>query len=217
MPVKLPFNINCRKCKRLTKYLKQVKKEHADYHCKPVDAFGDLDAQLLIVGLAPGLHGANAAGRPFTGDASGAMLFETLHLFGFSSLAQSVSIDDGLQLNNCRITNAIKCLPPQNKPTSDEIKTCNKYLSVELERLPDNAVIVVLGSIAHKAVIKSFGLIQKQYPFAHLVEHRLKTKFGSRTILSSYHCSRYNTQTKRLTDKMFQQVFARAQKLINHV
>ena len=217
MPVKLSFNINCRKCKRLTKYLKQVKKAHPEYHCKPVDAFGDENAQLLVVGLAPGLHGANATGRPFTGDSSGAMLFQTLHKFGFSTLEQSASTEDGMQLSNCKITNAVKCLPPDNKPIGDEVNTCNKYLSVELSRLPDNAVIVVLGSVAHKAVIKAFDLPQKDYKFAHGAEYHLQTATGHCTIISSYHCSRYNTQTKRLTDKMFQQVFARAQKLINHV
>lgn len=217
MPKKLTFSINCKKCKRLVKFLKEVKKEHSNYYCKPVPAFGDTKAQVLIVGLAPGLHGANATGRPFTGDQSGLMLFKTLHKHGFSNKPVSESADDDLKLINCRITNAVKCLPPQNKPVGDEISTCNKYLEVELSALPENSVVIALGSIAHKAVIKAFNLRQKDYKFSHLSEYILNTKNSSCTLVSSYHCSRYNTQTKRLTEEMFNNVFARTKAIISHV
>ncbi len=216
MPKKLPFNISCKKCKRLVKFLKEVNKEHPNYYCKPVPAFGDPNAQVLIVGLAPGLHGANATGRPFTGDQSGLMLFETLYKHGFSSKPVSESSDDDLELINCRITNAVKCLPPQNKPVGDEITTCNKYLEVELAALPDRSVVIALGSIAHQAVIKAFNLKQKDYKFSHLSEYSLNTKSSSCTLVSSYHCSRYNTQTKRLTTEMFDKVFARTKSIVSH-
>ena len=217
MVVKKDFKPNCKLCKRLASFLKHIKKEYPDYYCKPVPAFGDANAQLLIVGLAPGMHGANASGRPFTGDYSGVLLFETLYKFGFSSAAESKSSDDGLKLLNCRITNAVKCLPPQNKPVGDEINTCNKYLAVELTNLPNNAVIIALGSIAHNAVLKALALPRKDYKFAHQAEFEIPFKSGQLTLISSYHCSRYNTQTKRLTEKMFDAVFSRAQVLLNHV
>jgi uracil-DNA glycosylase family 4 len=146
------FDINCRKCERLATFLDEVSEKYPDYFAKPVPAFGDRNAQLLIVGLAPGMHGANATGRPFTGDFAGILLYETLYKFGFSSNAESVSAKDGLKLNNCRITNAVKCLPPQNKPVGEEIKTCNEFLKQELKALPQGAVILALGSIAHHAV-----------------------------------------------------------------
>ena len=214
MPVKQPFNIKCKQCKRLVKFLKHIKKDHPDYYCLPVPAFGDENAKLLIVGLAPGMHGANATGRPFTGDDSGELLYRTLYKYGFSSAERSVSSDDGLILNNCRITNVVKCLPPENKPVAEEVNNCNKYLLVELSALDDNAIILPLGSVAHKAVIKALGLRQKDYKFSHQSEYALESKYGNFRLLSSYHCSRYNTSTKRLTPKMFNQVFARAKKLL---
>jgi len=216
MAAKKEFKPDCKRCKRLTSFLKDVKKEHPDYFCQPVPAFGDAKAQLLIVGLAPGMHGANASGRPFTGDDSGIMLFETLFKFGFSSAAESKYSVDGLKLLNCRITNAVKCLPPQNKPLGEEINTCNRYLAVELANLPDNAVIIALGSIAHNAVLKALSLARKNYKFGHQAEFEIAAKSGQLTLISSYHCSRYNTQTKRLTEKMFQNVFARAKALLKH-
>lgn len=216
MAVKKDFKSSCKLCKRLASFLKDVKKEYPDYFCKPVPAFGDPEAELLIVGLAPGLHGANATGRPFTGDYSGALLYETLHQYGFSSAPVSINANDGMKLHNCRITNAVKCLPPQNKPVGAEINTCNKYLAIELSNLPERAVIVTLGSIAHNATLKALQLPKKDYKFAHQAEFVLNTLAGQRTLISSYHCSRYNTQTKRLTEKMFHDVFARAKALINH-
>lgn len=203
------FTTNCKRCPRLAKFLQQVKNQHPDYFSKPVPAFGDENAHLCIVGLAPGMHGANATGRPFTGDHAGIMLYQTLYKYGFSSKDDSLPNDD-LRLINCRITNAVKCLPPQNKPVGAEINTCNQWLRQELSALPDNHVIVALGAIAHKAVIKALDLKQSDYKFAHRAEYTLNR--GS--LLDSYHCSRYNTQTRRLTLEMFEQVFKRAQELL---
>ncbi|WP_177419222.1 uracil-DNA glycosylase [endosymbiont of Lamellibrachia barhami] len=207
----MPFNLECRLCPRLATFLDQVKADYPAYHARPVAPFGAPDAQLLIVGLAPGMHGANATGRPFTGDHAGILLYETLHRFGFASAPESRSADDGLTLHNCRITNAVKCLPPQNKPVGAEINACNGFLREELQMLAGNSVILALGSIAHKAVVKACDGRQKDYLFGHAAEHQLPS--GLR-LLDSYHCSRYNTQTKRLTPKMFHAVFARARKLL---
>ena len=203
------FTTNCKRCPRLAKFLQQVKNQHPDYFAKPVPAFGDENAHLCIVGLAPGMHGANATGRPFTGDHAGIMLYQTLYKFGFSSKDASLP-DDDLRLINCRITNAVKCLPPQNKPVGAEINTCNQWLRQELGALPDNHVIVALGAIAHKAVIKALDLKQSDHKFAHQAEHTLNRGI----LVDSYHCSRYNTQTRRLTLEMFEQVFKRAQELL---
>ncbi|RDH89134.1 MAG: SPO1 DNA polymerase [endosymbiont of Seepiophila jonesi] len=207
----MPFNLECRLCPRLATFLDQVKADYPAYHARPVAPFGASDAQLLIVGLAPGMHGANATGRPFTGDHAGILLYETLHRFGFSSAPESRAVDDGLTLHNCRITNAVKCLPPQNKPVGAEINACNDFLREELQMLAGNSVILALGSIAHRAVVKACDGRQKDYLFGHAAEHQLPN--GLR-LLDSYHCSRYNTQTKRLTTKMFQDVFARARDLL---
>jgi uracil-DNA glycosylase family 4 len=156
------------------------------------------------------MHGANATGRPFTGDHAGILLYETLHQYGFSNQPEATSVDDGLQLFNCRITNAVKCLPPQNKPTGDEINLCNLFLKKELEVLPENAVVLALGGIAHRAVLKACGEKLSAYKFAHAALHPLNNGLQ---LLDSYHCSRYNTQTRRLTPAMFQQVFAQARDL----
>ena len=204
------FTTDCVLCPRLATFLQDVRKQYPDYYGKPVPAFGDPKARLLIVGLAPGMHGANATGRPFTGDHAGIILYETLHKYGFANKAESVSSDDGLKLNNCRITNAVKCLPPQNKPVGAEVNTCNTWLAQELEALPDDYIIIALGGIAHKSVIKAFGLRQADYTFGHDQVH----KFDRGVLIDSYHCSRYNTQTKRLTPKMFEAVFKRAKKLL---
>jgi uracil-DNA glycosylase family 4 len=203
------FSTTCKRCPRLATFLKQVKKTHPDYYSKPVPAFGDDAAQLYIVGLAPGMHGANATGRPFTGDHAGILLYETLYKYGFSTKQQSEAGDD-LSLINTRITNAVKCLPPQNKPIGSEINTCNQWLQQELKLLPDNYVIVALGAIAHKAVIKALDLKQSDYKFGHGAEHKLNNGL----LIDSYHCSRYNTQTRRLTTTMFEAVFKRARQLL---
>lgn len=204
------FEIDCTQCTRLADFLIEVKNQNPDYYCKPVPPFGDAKAKLLIVGLAPGMHGANATGRPFTGDHAGILLYETLYECGFSTAGESVSVNDGLELLNCRITNAVKCLPPQNKPTGSEINTCNPFLKNELEDMPEGSVIFALGTIAHNAVIKALGLKAKDYKFGHANEHQLPIG----TLLDSYHCSRYNTQTRRLTPEMFKTVFTRAKALI---
>jgi uracil-DNA glycosylase family 4 len=205
------FNPDCRNCPRLAAFLDTVKKKHPDYHCKPVAPFGDSNARLLIVGLAPGMHGANRTGRPFTGDHAGLLLYQTLHTFGFSNQAEAKAVDDGLELIDCRITNAVKCLPPDNKPVGAEINTCNRYLSGELRGLPANSVMLALGGVAHRAIIRALSLRQADYPFGHAAEHELEP--GIR-LLDSYHCSRYNTNTRRLTDEMFHAVFSRARELL---
>ncbi|WP_020146524.1 uracil-DNA glycosylase [Thioalkalivibrio sp. ALJ15] len=198
------FDPDCRRCPRLAGFLEDVRVKHADYHAAPVPSFGPLDARLLIVGLAPGMHGANATGRPFTGDYAGVLLYETLHQYGFATGPESVSADDGLQLLDCRITNAVKCLPPQNKPTTEEIRTCNGFLAAEMDAMQPR-VILALGKIAHDAVLRARGLPLSSLRFAHGAEHDLD---GMR-LIDSYHCSRYNTQTRRLTPAMFGELFAR--------
>lgn len=205
------FDPECRLCPRLAAFLDDVKADHPDYHARPVAPFGPKKIQLLIVGLAPGMRGANATGRPFTGDHSGLLLYQTLYDFGLSNKPVSESASDGLKLKNCRITNAVKCLPPQNKPTSDEVKTCNRFFKQEIDELKSGTVVLALGSIAHNAILRTLELKQRQFRFGHLHEYALP---GGLWLLDSYHCSRYNTQTKRLTKEMFQQVFARAQELM---
>lgn len=204
------FDPTCRECPRLAAFLDEVKDRHPDYHCRPVAPFGAADARLLIVGLAPGMHGANRTGRPFTGDYAGVLLYQTLHKFGFGTHQGSDDPDDGLELIDCRITNAVKCLPPDNKPVGAEINTCNRYLASELEGLPAGSVILALGGIAHRAVIKALKLRQASYPFGHAALHDL----GQVRMLDSYHCSRYNTNTGRLTADMFESVFKTASKLL---
>ncbi|MFO7541197.1 MAG: uracil-DNA glycosylase [Thiobacillus sp.] len=198
------FDPNCRACPRLATFLDDVRVRHPDYHARPVPAFGAARPRLLIVGLAPGMHGANRSGRPFTGDHAGILLYRTLHQFGYASAPESVSADDGLQLIDCRITNAVKCLPPANKPEPGEIRECNRYLAAELAGLPVDASILALGQIAHQAVLRALGLKLKDYPFAHASDYPLP---DGRRMVSSYHCSRYNTQTRRLTPEMFAAVF----------
>ena len=205
------FDRDCRACPRLSGFLDEVNSRYPDYYCRPVPPFGDAAARLLIVGLAPGMHGANRSGRPFTGDHAGILLYETLHRFGFSSAAESLSADDGLTLSDCRITNAVKCLPPDNKPVGAEVNTCNRFLANELDTLAPGSVVLALGGIAHRAVVKARGLRQADYKFAHAADHDL----GCFSLLDSYHCSRYNTNTGRLTPAMFDAVFERARELLD--
>lgn len=205
------FDATCRACPRLAGFLDTVKGKYPEYYCRPVPPFGDPAARFLVVGLAPGMHGANASGRPFTGDHAGILLYEMLHEFGFSSHAESVAADDSLTLANTRVTNAVKCLPPDNKPVGAEINTCNTFLANELNTLPADAVVLALGGIAHRAIIKAVGLRQADYKFGHASEHALPNKF---LLLDSYHCSRYNTNTGRLTTEMFRGIFARVKELL---
>ena len=198
------FDPDCRDCPRLAEFLDQTRNDYPDYHARPVAPFGDPDARLLIVGLAPGMHGANATGRPFTGDYAGILLYRTLHDFGFSNRPESVSRDDGLTLTGCRITNAVKCLPPQNKPLTAEIRQCNTFLRQELSELPAGAIVLALGKIAHDAVLRASDLRLSAHPFGHGNLHQLDNGL---TLIDSYHCSRYNTQTRRLTEEMFCDIF----------
>lgn len=194
----------CVACPRLAGFLCEVRLQHPAYHARPVAPFGDPRARLLIVGLAPGMHGANRTGRPFTGDHAGILLYQTLHRFGFANRAESLAADDGLELLDCRITNAVKCLPPQNKPEPAEISTCNRFLSDELQDSPELRVILALGGVAHKAVLLANGLKQSALAFAHGARHVLD---NGQVLIDSYHCSRYNTQTRRLTSESFAEVF----------
>ena len=199
------FSSSCRQCSRLATFLDEVKQTNPDYYARPVPPFGDNNPKLLIVGLAPGMNGANRTGRPFTGDHAGILLYETLYQFGFATQATSTDINDGLLLKGCRITNAVKCLPPQNKPETVEIRQCNQYLSNEIKLLAKHSVLLALGAIAHKAILMAHGLKAKDFVFSHGAKHVLPNGL---TLYDSYHCSRYNTQTKRLTPDMFQAVFA---------
>ncbi len=205
------FDSSCRACPRLAGFLDDVNERYPDYYCRPVPPFGDNEARFLIVGLAPGMHGANRTGRPFTGDHAGILLYQMLHKHGFGSRSVSESADDDLELIDCRITNAVKCLPPDNKPVGAEINTCNSYLANELDGLPVGSVVMALGGIAHRAVVKARGLRQADYKFAHEALHEL----GHLRMLDSYHCSRYNTNTGRLTEAMFDAVFAKARALLD--
>lgn len=202
----MDFSPDCRACPRLAAFLDAGRAEHPDYYCRPVPPFGDPSPRLLIVGLAPGFHGANKTGRPFTGDHAGILLYATLHEFGYASRPVSQASDDGLQLIGCRITNAVKCVPPENKPETGEIVRCNDYLRQELAALPPGAAILALGQIAHAAVLRAFGLKTGAFAFGHAARHVLP---DGPVLYDSYHCSRYNTQTRRLTPEMFRAVFAR--------
>ncbi|MFO8003930.1 uracil-DNA glycosylase [Thioalkalivibrio sp.] len=197
------FDPACVRCPRLAGHLAAVRRDHPGYHAAPVAPFGPANASLLIVGLAPGMHGANATGRPFTGDHAGILLYQTLHAAGFSNQPDGAAPDDGLILQDCRVTNAVKCLPPQNKPSPAEIRSCNAFLAAEIDAVAPR-VILALGRIAHDAVLRARGLALAGHPFAHGAEHDLGQ---GRRLFDSYHCSRYNTQTRRLTPAMFEAVF----------
>jgi uracil-DNA glycosylase family 4 len=197
--------MDCRRCSRLAVFLDAVRAEHPQYHCRPVPPFGAADARLVIVGLAPGMHGANATGRPFTGDYAGILLYATLFKFGFATRPEARGVDDGLRLIDARITNAVKCLPPGNKPQPAEVRQCNAYLTAELSTLPAGAAVLALGRVAHDAALRALGLPSRGHAFGHGAEHALER--GAR-LFDSYHCSRYNTNTGRLTTAMFERVFA---------
>lgn len=199
---KIFYTKSCTVCPRLAKFLSEVRAAYPPYFAHPVAPFGPLDAELLIVGLAPGLHGANRTGRPFTGDWCGPLLYSSLYKYGFANQSTSVDIDDGLELLNCRVTNAVKCLPPENKPTPLEIRACNEFLRNEISVIKPR-VLLALGTIAHQAILQAFELRNSKYPFGHRTIHRLP---GEIALFDSYHVSRYNTQTGRLTEAMFHQV-----------
>ncbi|HLA70916.1 MAG TPA: uracil-DNA glycosylase [Steroidobacteraceae bacterium] len=201
------FCPDCTLCPRLSSFLAKSAHENPDYHSKPVAPFGDAAPKLLIVGLAPGMHGANRTGRPFTGDHAGILLYRSLHELGLASADVSVDRSDGLKLPGVRITNAVKCLPPDNKPLPVEIKTCNQYLAAELDLLASVKAVLALGTVAHDAVLTASGLKRGAAKFGHGNEFELP---GARHLVDSYHCSRYNTQTRRLTADMFRIVLKRA-------
>ena len=204
------YDPGCTRCPRLAEFLAETHGHYSDYFARPVPSFGPPDAKLLFVGLAPGMHGANRTGRPFTGDYAGILLYKTLHELGLATASESVSADDGLKLRGARIANAVKCVPPENKPLPDEIRTCNAYLKVELVELKRVKVILALGRVAHDAVLMALGLKRSRFEFGHGNEHPLDE---ARVLVDSYHCSRYNTSTKVLTEPMFKKVVKRASEL----
>jgi uracil-DNA glycosylase family 4 len=180
---------------------------YPDYWARPVPSFGATDPRLVIVGLAPGLHGANRTGRPFTGDYAGELLYRTLYEAGIATRPESICADDGLELRRARIVNSVKCVPPGNKPLPEEIRTCNAYLKAELASLERARVVLALGRVGHDAFLMASGLKRSRFPFGHGSEHRLDE---TRCLVDSYHCSRYNTSTGVLTGPMFKKVVARA-------
>ena len=197
------FSLECRLCPRLARHLDRARAAHPGYHARPVAPFGAVRPRLLVVGLAPGMHGANRTGRPVTGDYAGILLYETLYAFGFASRPASTGPGDGLKLVGCRITNAVKCLPPENKPVPAEVARCNPYLRAEITALPRGAALLALGVIAHDAVLMAMDIRRAAFRFRHGARHDLPRGLA---LYDSYHCSRYNTQTKRLTADMFRSV-----------
>jgi len=205
------YDPNCERCPRLAAYLAECRDKFPAYWCRPVDSFGDAKPRLGLVGLAPGLHGANRTGRPFTGDHAGILLYRTLYELGLSTRPTSIAADDPLRLKGVRIVNAVKCVPPQNKPLPDEVRRCNVFLKAELEQLlPRLKVLVALGRIGHDATLHALGHRRSAFSFAHGAQHDLGAGL---TLIDSYHCSRYNTQTRRLTEEMFRAVLERARAL----
>jgi uracil-DNA glycosylase len=201
------YDPNCTRCPRLAAFLTATRRLHGDYWARPVPSFGAARPLIAIIGLAPGMHGANRTGRPFTGDHAGILLYGTLHQAGLATAPHSRSARDSLRLRNARIVNAVKCVPPGNKPLPAEIRSCNAYLTEELHALPGVRVYLALGRIAHDALLMAIGEPRARYGFAHGREHSLG---AARWLIDSYHCSRYNTATRRLTPDMFRAVVAQA-------
>jgi uracil-DNA glycosylase family 4 len=202
---------NCPRCPRLAAFRKEWRASEPTWFNAPVPSFGPLDARVLIVGLAPGLQGANRTGRPFTGDHAGLLLYETLERYGFSRGTFDARPDDGLELIDCRITNAVRCVPPENKPTPAEINTCRDFLMPTISEMPKLRAVVALGKIAHDSVVTAFGTKKSAAPF----KHGGKNALGNLTLFSSYHCSRYNTNTGVLTPEMFRAVFANVRRYLD--
>ena len=196
---------NCPHCPRLLGFREAARARQPDWFNSPVPSFGDPDGRLLIVGLAPGLQGANRTGRPFTGDFAGDLLYATLIEYGFAKGAYRARPDDGLTLLDCRICNAVRCVPPQNKPLPAEISTCRPFLSATIAAMPRLRAIVALGRVAHESTLKALGLRSAAAPFAHGAIHPA----GAAKLYDSYHCSRYTTKTRVLTPEMFRSVFAK--------
>lgn len=204
--------LNCPLCPRLVEFRHANQKAHPDWFNAPVPSFGPENARLLVLGLAPGLQGANRTGRPFTGDWAGDLLYPTLLTFGFAKGEYKSSPDDGLQLVDCMISNAVRCVPPQNKPTGPEATACRPYLKARLDALPKLTTVIALGRVAHENLISVLGLKRGDFTFAHAAQHQLSEQI---TLFDSYHCSRYNTNTGRLTEAMFHDVFRAARAHIN--
>ena len=198
---------DCRLCTRLNDFRQDNRKAHPEWHNAPVPSFGPLNARLLVVGLAPGLRGANATGRPFTGDWAGDLLYATLLGSGLADGVYAEHAGDGLRLTDCRITNAVRCVPPGNRPTGGEAANCRPYLAAEMLAMSRLAVVVAIGGFAHDGVLSARGLRKSEFPFAHGRHHHLPDGLQ---LIDSYHCSRLNTNTGRLTEKMFQAVFEMA-------
>jgi len=209
---------NCSNCPRLFKFREENRIKFPDKFNAPVPSFGSNDAELLIVGLAPGLKGANFTGRPFTGDFAGDFLYDALRKQSLTEGQYKRHGDDNIKLLNCRITNAVRCVPPQNKPTGDEILECNDFLRKEISSLPNLRIIISLGTISHNAVLKSFKLKQSAYKFGHGHQHKITLEHLDNPIalLDSYHCSRYNTNTGRITEDMFQNILISAKSILNN-
>ena len=197
---------DCAFCQRLADFRAANAQKYPDYFNAPVPTFGSADARLLIVGLAPGLHGANRTGRPFTGDWAGDLLFATLLKHGLAQGTYDERADDGLTLHDCAIANAVRCVPPENKPTPAEIKTCRKFLVAQISTMPNLRAILALGKIAHDSVCDALGAKKSAHPFKHGGAYTLDRL----TLVSSYHCSRYNTNTGVLTEAMFDAVVKQA-------
>lgn len=202
---------NCPLCPRLAAFRQENRHKFPDKYNAPVPAFGALDSEFLVLGLAPGLKGANFSGRPFTGDYAGVLLYSTLLKFGFAKGTYDARHDDGLELVNCRITNGVRCVPPENKPTPQEITTCNMFLKNELAAMKNLKIVLTLGLIAHNALLKATGQKISKHKFTHGLVHQM----GEFKMINSYHCSRYNTQTNRLTEEMFHDVFRSVLKELN--
>lgn len=209
-PADAGYDPECTRCPRLASFLAESHAKYPSYWCRPVPNFGDAAPRIVIVGLAPGMQGANRTARPFTGDYAGVLLYQTLYELGLATQPTSVSYDDPLKLRNIRIVNSVKCVPPENKPLPDEIRNCNRFLRAELARLTSARVYVALGRIAHDAFLSAMDLKRARFTFGHAAEHALGE---TRYLVDSYHCSRYNTQTRRLTPEMFKAVLSRACKL----
>ena len=201
----------CKRCPRLYDFLEECRTKLPFHFNGPVPSFGDPNAELLIVGLAPGMHGANKTGRPFTGDAAGDLLYPALAKYGFSNDRFDARINDGVALRNAMITNAVRCLPPQNKPIGSEVNECRNYLRAQIDALHNLKVLLCLGKVSHDSTVRALGGKVAREKFAHGSEYEL----GGYTLLSSYHCSRYNTNTGRLTEAMFFDIFYRAKTLLS--
>lgn len=203
---------DCRLCPRLAAFRAQNREREPSWFNAPVPSFGDTSARLLIVGLAPGMSGANRTGRPFTGDFAGDLLYATLEKFAFTEGRYAKRADDGLALRDCRITNAVRCVPPANKPVGAEMRNCRQFLAADIAGLPNLVCIVALGRLAHDNLLSALGEKRSAYPFGHAAVHALE---NLPTLIDSYHCSRYNTNTRVLTVEMFEAVFALARRVLN--